>query len=52
MPAVATFVFVAFAVWTLVAFAAAVLLGHTLQRLEPAPVPATRRRVVDLRQPR
>jgi hypothetical protein len=52
MAAVATFALVGIAVWTLVAFVAALVLGHTLRRLEPVPVRTSSRRIVDLRQSR
>ena len=52
MAAVATFAFVGIAVWTVVAFAAAVVIGHALRRMEPIPVRTSSRRIVDLRQSR
>jgi len=51
MVAVATFAFVGIAVWTLVSFVAAVVIGQALRRLEPVPVRTSSRRIVDLRQP-
>ena len=52
MAAVATLAFVAFALWTVVSFFAAVVVGRTLRRLEPIPVRSSSRRIVDLRSPR
>jgi len=50
MAAVATFAFVGIAVWTLVSFVAAVVIGHVLRRVETVPVRTSSRRIVDLRQ--
>ena len=50
--AVATLAFVAFALWTVVSFFAAVVIGRTLRRLEPIPVRISSQRVVDLRRVR
>jgi len=52
MAAVATYAFVGFAVWTVVAFVAAVAIGRSLHRMEPIPVRTSSRRIVDLRRPR
>ena len=52
MAAVATFAFVGIAVWTVVAFIAAVFIGRTLRRMEPIPVRTSSQRVVDLRRVR
>ena len=52
MAAVATLAFVAFALWTVVSFFAAVVIGRTLRRLEPIPVRTSSQRVVDLRRVR
>ncbi len=49
MVAVPALVLIGFAVWTVLSFAAAVVIGRALQRLEPVPVRVTARRVVDLR---
>jgi len=52
MVAVATFAIVGIAVWTVLAFAASVVIGRTLRRMEPIPVRTSSRRIVDLRGPR
>jgi len=50
MAAVVPFVLVGIALWTAVAFVVAVVLGHAMRRMEPIPVRASARRVVDLRR--
>jgi len=52
MAAVATFAFVGFALWTVVAFVVAVAFGRALRRMEPVPVRVSSRRIVDIRGPR
>jgi hypothetical protein len=54
MAAVAQLVVLVLAIWTAAAFAVAVVVGRTLRRLEPVPVPVRTRaqRVVDLRTAR
>jgi len=52
MAAVVSSAYFGIAVWTLVSFVAAVLVGRALRRLEPIPVRARSSRVVDLRRPR
>ena len=47
MAAVPTLIFAGLALWTAVSFVVAVVLGHAMRRLEPVPVRASARRVVD-----
>ena len=51
MAAVPALILAGLALWTAVAFVVAVVLGHAMRRLEPIPVRASARRVVDLRRP-
>jgi hypothetical protein len=52
MAAVFSSAYLGIAVWTLVSFVAAVIVGRALRRLEPIPVRVRSPRVVDLRRPR